>query len=384
LYTSWIAPVQSLYIHWPFCPYKCHFCPFVALAGHDSFMQQYHEALKAEIRDFVSAGVPKVPIKTIFFGGGTPSTYPDELLLDMFGTLKEVFIFAPDIEVTLEVNPGTVRIPEQLNVWQSIGITRLSIGVQSLKESVLKNLNRHQATADVLQLIQHATDYFSNISVDLILGLPEVSVAEWKDFLQQIVQWPIQHLSLYFLTVHEDTALYFRVKKKQIVLAEDSEMVDLYHWSCDLLRTAGFEQYEMSNFAKPGYACLHNQVYWERKPYKGFGLGACSFNGTQRFENEKRLPVYLEKAATGQELTTYQETLSDKQIILERLMLGLRRKKGLLVSDVGSLLTDAQLEKFCDEIVLLKQEKLLKEENGVLQLTPQGLVVENEIVIRLL
>ncbi len=204
--------VESLYIHWPFCPYKCHFCPFVALAGHDAFMERYHKALSAEIERYAREHKSSQPLQTLFFGGGTPSTYPPHLLLDMFGTLNNVFTFASDAEISLEVNPGTVT-QEKIETWKHVGINRLSIGVQSLNDGVLKRLNRHQSLADVISLFEMATPLFDNISVDMILGLPDVSVQEWKDSLLKIVQWPIKHLSLLFLTVHEDTPLYFGVKK---------------------------------------------------------------------------------------------------------------------------------------------------------------------------
>jgi len=377
------AAVQSLYIHWPFCPYKCHFCPFVAFAGRDSFMQQYHEALTAEIRTFGVQINKKFPITTIFFGGGTPSTYPDELLLDMFVTLKEVFILDTSCEITLEVNPGTVRIPEQLMWWQSLGINRLSIGVQSLNEKVLKQLNRHQSSQDVFALIEQASRFIENISVDLILGLPGVTNNEWKELLAQVVKWPIRHISLYFLMVHEDTPLYFKVHKKQVILTEDTELVELYYWSQKFLASHGFMQYEMSNFARPGYECRHNQVYWDRKSYKGFGVGACSFDGVCRFENEKRLPIYLEEAVQQKDLTRYHEQLTDKQIILEKLMLGLRRSIGVSLTSIVSLLTEKEREKFLEQIKILKHEQLVCEKDGILTLTPQGLVVENEIVVKL-
>jgi len=347
-------------------------------------MEQYHKALVAEIRKFCAGRISAQPISTIFFGGGTPSTYPDELLLDMFGTLRELFVFEPNIEITLEVNPGTVRLPDQLHMWRSLGINRLSIGVQSLKDQVLKKLNRHQTAQQVFSLIEHASELFENVSVDLILGLPEITPAEWKELITQVVAWPIKHISLYFLTVHEDTPLYFKVKKKEVVITDDAEMVDLYHWSRERLAHHGFVQYEMSNFARSGFACRHNQVYWQRLAYKGFGLGACSFDGECRFENDKRLLVYLEKAIAGQSVISYNEQLNRQQIILEHLMLGLRRAVGIDWAEFLPLLNQSERVKFQERVAVLKQEELLREVDGKLMLTPQGLVLENEIVVRLL
>ena len=170
-------------------------------------------------------------------GGGTPSTYPNTLLLDMFDTLYKGFVIDKTTEISIEVNPGTVKL-EQLTVWKEVGINRLSIGVQSLKDSALKSLNRHQSAADVEWLLGQASALFDNISVDLILGLPDVSVSDWKELLARVVSWPINHVSVYFLTVHENTPLYFKVQRNQVVLPPDDTIIDLYHWTVDLLGKA--------------------------------------------------------------------------------------------------------------------------------------------------
>lgn len=373
---------RSIYIHWPFCPYKCHFCPFVALASHDAFMGQYHDALKSEIKTFAASLQEHWELDTIFFGGGTPSTYPDDLLLDMSGTLKEVFSFGSQTEITIEVNPGTVR-PGQLPLWRDVGINRLSIGVQSMKDSVLVQLNRHQRAADVLALLENAQQLFDNISVDLILGLPGVSQDEWKELIQAVVTWPIKHVSVYFLTVHEDTPLYFKVKTGRTALPDDETMVSLFYWTRDYLEIHGLEQYEMSNFARPGYHSRHNSAYWDRVPYKAFGLGACSFDGKNRFQNEKNLLKYMEKASQGGDVTTFCESLEPRQIRLERLMLGLRRAQGVSRDVLMCDFSKREQDQFQQTIALFKQQGWLVERDNRYTLTPAGLVVENEIIARL-
>lgn len=374
---------RSLYIHWPFCPYKCHFCPFVALASHDQFMERYHKALIAEIKLFAASYKGTREIDTIFFGGGTPSTYPDDLLLDTFATLKNNFSFSKNIEVSIEVNPGTVRT-EQLALWKQLGINRLSIGVQSLKDRVLQNLNRLQSAAQVESLLAQAPEHCSNISIDLILGLPGVSEDEWKELIEKAVTWPIKHLSVYFLTVHEDTPLYFKVTTNRVTLPTDDTMVNLYEWTVEKLAEHGFERYELSNFAKPGYESRHNSVYWERTPYKAFGLGACSFDGNQRFQNEKNLMKYMEGIEKEQEVISFSETLTPDQIYLERLMLGLRRRVGVSWSDLSEHLPARKQEQCQQTIEQLKEKQLLQETDGRLLLTTAGMVVENEIIAQLL
>ena len=376
------ANTRSLYIHWPFCPYRCHYCPFVALASHDPFMERYHKALIQEIKQFGSNYTDKPPLDTIYFGGGTPSTYPDHLLIEMFDVLKTFFIFEKDIEITLEVNPGTVRF-EQLNLWKKLGINRISIGVQSLNDSVLHKLNRLQKATDVYSLLDKAPDYFDNISVDVILGLPGVSTIEWEALLATVVSWKITHISMYVLEVHDSTPLFFNVKSKKVTLPCDDVVVDTYYWSRNFLAKHGFNQYEISSFARNGKESRHNTTYWERKPYRGFGLGACSFDGTSRLQNEKNLIKYLESIEHNTYEPVFTETITKDQIYAEKIMLGLRRIKGVCWKEISTNLTDQQKNEIIARIDLLKQKKLIVEVDGSLRLTPAGLIVENEIITRL-
>jgi oxygen-independent coproporphyrinogen-3 oxidase len=373
---------SSLYIHWPFCPYKCHFCNFVAIAGHEEYMQDYHQALKKEIEQFLNARSTKMAIETIYMGGGTPSTYPLSLLLDTSGTLYKATEFLPGYEWTIEVNPGTVT-PEHFRVWRDVGINRISIGVQSLNSAALKQLNRHQSLDDVYAVVDKAHQFVSTVSVDLILGLPGVSVEQWKDALSKIIRWPIKQISMYFLMVHEATPLYFGVKKKSIQLPCDDEVVDLYHWSVNFLAQYGFAQYEISNFAQEGYESKHNKAYWQRKPFKGFGLGAFSFDGTTRTENEKNLLSYIKKVHEAEPLEIMVDILTREQVRLESLMLGLRQPSGVRLSEIVSDLQEREKETFLAALSLLHERQLVRIDQDQFLLTPQGLAVENEILATL-
>ncbi len=376
------ALTRSFYIHWPFCPYKCHFCPFVALAGQDQFMERYHKALVGEIKHFVEQCDQKIELETIYMGGGTPSTYPDHLLLDMYSTLRDTCAILPTCEVTIEVNPGTVR-NEQLAVWKRAGINRLSIGVQSLKDSVLKDLNRHQSAQDVFAVVTQASKEFDNISVDLILGLPGVSEQEWKDMVQTMVQLPIQHMSVYFLTVHEDTPLYFKVKKQMVTLPCDDALVDLYSWTVDFLALYGFARYEVSSFARDGHTSAHNSVYWMRKPYKAFGIGACSFDGQSRFQNEKNIIKYMTSREQGHDVNVFSELLTDKQAYLERVMLGIRQACGVALEDIMEGLSEDEQQRFKEQVGWLQQNGYVTQSHDRLVLTPAGLAVEHTIALQL-
>jgi oxygen-independent coproporphyrinogen-3 oxidase len=346
-------------------------------------MQAYHDALIKEIALFDSTYTGTRVLDTLFLGGGTPSTYPSDLLLDTFGILKKMYVFHDTTEVTIEVNPGTVT-QARLEAWKKAGINRLSIGVQSLNDEVLKKLNRHQKAQDVLDLMQQAPPLFDNISIDLILGLPEVTAQQWKELIATVMQWPIKHISVYFLTVHEETPLYFKVQTNRVCLPDDEYMVDLYHWTIATLAQHGFGQYELSNFAKPGYESRHNTVYWERKPYKAFGLGASSFDGSQRFTNEKSLMKYIEKVDKGHDVGVFSETVTNEQIYLERLMLGLRRKVGVPIADLIADFSAERQTEILKTVLTLKSNGLLDQQDGRYVLTPAGLVVENEVITQLL
>ena len=377
---TFLLDTKSFYIHWPFCPYRCNFCSFVAMAGHENFMEQYHMALCKELEMFSDSYAADKNLETIYIGGGTPSLYPNILVLDMFGKIRSSFNFEKSSEVTIEVNPGTVQ-KEQLSLWKELGVNRLSIGVQSLNDNVLKKLNRLQTAKDVFNLLQDAPKFYNNISIDLILGLPGVSKKEWENLLKEVITWPIKHISVYFLTVHEDTPLFFKIKTKQLSELEEDLIVEQYKNTVDFLDKNGFEQYELSNFAKKGFESKHNQVYWDRKPYKGFGLGASSFNGQSRFVNEKNLISYLKKIEQGVDLTSFSEKLTKKQVFLEKLMLGLRQRKGLSIIDLENELINKKT--FFEKIRLLEEKGLIKKRNDKLYLTLDGLSVENEIILQL-
>ena len=374
--------LEHLYIHWPFCHYKCHFCDFVAMASHQQFMQQYHDAMKQEIEMFCKNKCATYPLKTMYFGGGTPSTYPPDMLLDTFAILRRHFIFDETTEVTIEVNPGFVGV-ELLQLWKQLGINRLSIGVQSLNDQVLKSLNRHQTKSDVYALLSNASKYFDNISVDFIIGLPGINTHEWQSMIVEAMAWPIKHISMYFLMVQENTPLYFKVQTHKVTLPLDDETVDLYEWAVNILQQNGFERYEVSNFAKPGFESRHNIAYWQRKLYRGFGLGACSFNGTVRFQNTKNLGLYISKLGAQETVVEDAEILSKQQIALEKVMLGLRQRDGLSVVDYVADMGDKQQQDFCKEVDHLERAGFLQKQDGVIRLTSKGYAIENEITLRL-
>ncbi len=374
--------VTSLYIHWPFCPYKCSFCPFVAFSKFDRFMVDYQKSLLIEMHQFASDSKIKNKLKTIYIGGGTPSTWPDELLVEMFQNLVSLFSLDEIEEITIEANPGTIR-EEQLDLWKQLGITRISIGVQSLNDEVLHKLTRYQKASDVRNFMKLAGGKFESLSVDLILGLPEISDYEWKIQLEEIVTWPIQHISVYFLSIHEGTALYFNVKRDKVILPADDATVDLYHWTIEFLKTHGFIQYEISSFAKVGYESKHNRTYWSRGYYKGLGVGAWSFDGESRFQNEKKLMAYIDSQNNKETSLAYKEILTPENIRFEKIMLGLRSLEGFFIEDALEGLSDIKRTEFFEKVAMLNDQGFIIQVGDKIYLSTKALAIENEVAVAL-
>lgn len=375
---------KHLYIHWPFCSSKCYYCDFVAFEQHESFQDAYHATLCKEITTFANQLPPSDrTINTIFFGGGTPSLYPLDQLTKLFTVLRNNFDLSNTQEISLEANPADIT-EERLETWAELGINRISCGVQILDDDVLLRLNRRQRKKDVFNAMRMLPKYFSNVSMDLILGLPDVSPATWHETIKQAMSWPISHISIYFLTIHEKTPLYFKVEKGELSVPTDDVMIQTYTDTVNFLAKHGFEQYEISNFAKSGKSSIHNKAYWDRKPYKGFGIGASSFDGSIRTINENNLEKYLRSTQNADCIVPYHsETLTPEQDLLELLMLGLRQKTGIDLHRVLYSLVDSKKNKLLDNIKILKEESLINECDGRIYLTLKGMALENEVILKL-
>jgi oxygen-independent coproporphyrinogen III oxidase len=378
-----MQPIESIYIHWPFCTSKCYYCDFVALEQHSDFQDAYHEALLQEIRVYAAGLSSKPAIKTIFIGGGTPSLYPPEKLNELFGLLRDLFDLSQKTEITLEANPADIT-EDRADAWELAGINRISCGVQVLDDAVLQRLNRRQRIIDVQNAAKILPKYFSNISMDLIIGLPGVSDATWLHTIETLSEWQIQHISIYFLTVHEKTPLYFKVARGDLVLPDEDALLDLYNKTVAYVQTKGFLQYEISNFSHPGFESKHNVGYWNRVPYKGFGIGAASFDGATRTVNDKNLSRYLTNSSAGLFPPSEQETLTPQQVALERLMLNLRQANGMLLHDMIYCLGKDREKTLTESLLKMQEAGLLRIDNERVKLTLQGMILENEVVLQLI
>ena len=285
----------SLYIHIPFCATKCSYCSFNTYANIQHLLPAYLDALKAELRLWGEAlGKPRV--KTIFFGGGTPSLLKSKEVESVLRECYDSFSVDPGAEITAEANPDDIRGSKPANL-RSAGVNRLSIGVQSLMDRHLAALTRRHTVQDALAAYSHARKAgFDNINLDFIYGLPRQSLDEWHETLRQAVSLAPEHLSLYALTVDEGTPLHKEVHLTRSVPEPDPDLAaDMYELAEEVLGAAGYGHYEISNWAKPGCEALHNLTYWRNQPYLGVGPGAHSYLGGYRFHDILSPAKYIQE-----------------------------------------------------------------------------------------
>ncbi|HBS48471.1 TPA: hypothetical protein DEO28_01045 [Candidatus Dependentiae bacterium] len=387
---------KSIYIHYPFCIHKCTYCDFLSFEKHDSFAQQYHNALCNEITSFSSLFTDSQDhqkIKTIYIGGGTPSIYPKDLFADMVKLIDQKFDISNLEEFTIEANPHGLT-EDRVKLWKDLGINRVSLGVQILNDQVLAEYNRFQTRSDVLHSIDIVSKHFDNITVDLILGFSQISQKEWMANLQEVVTWPIKHISIYLLTIYENTQLFYKIKNKELEPKSDEELIDTFEKTIDFLKANGFLQYEISNFAKKGFESKHNLVYWDRESYVGLGLGAASFDGESRSTNLKNLQKYLQlykipldfryKNEIPFQFYSFTEELDEKKKKNEKMMLGLRKTSGVELRDMVYFLSMDDQAVMLKKINFLKELGLIHQQGQKISLTFKGMMLEEEIILTLM
>ena len=343
-------------------------------------------ALLKEIRQpfFPKEVIPERSISTIYFGGGTPSILGREELAAVLLAIRQHFEVAADAEITLEANPDDIS-QSKLYDWKILGINRLSIGIQSFAESDLRWMNRaHNATQAIecIRLSQQAG--FQQLSIDLIFGLPHLTTHEWEQNLEKAFQLQIPHLSCYALTVEEKTALHYFIKKGKVPAISDAHQAQQFQVLMQRMQAQGYEQYEISNFAKPGNRSRHNSSYWKGMPYFGFGPSAHSFDGANtRWWNVANNSFYIQQFAKGAPAFEY-ETLSPLQHINETIMTQLRLIEGLPLDEAtqtigGHSLTASQWETFTKKVHEYTQTEWLSNSAGHIVLTPTGKLYADHI-----
>jgi len=387
-------PGLGLYLHIPFCTSKCGYCDFNSYEGLDHMVPDYTPALVHEMELWAPAA-RKYRVDTIFFGGGTPSlTSIDDMTL-LASKLRELFDISPTVEWTLEANP-TELTGEHLAGLRETGVNRLSMGVQSMHEDELKLLERQHSPERVAQAVRDARAAgFDNMNLDLIFGLIGQPLERWQETLEQVLEFNPEHLSCYALTVEPGTALYYQVQKGMLAEPDPDVAADQYEWTRARLAQAGYGQYEISNWAKPGHECQHNLIYWRSEPYLGMGAGAHSFFAGRRMANvdapnryeEAVNASYEEKLATGRaELrqVTSGETPDEATMRADMMITGLRLLEGVSTSGFAERFGVTVDEAFGPALQRHEGLGLLERTSERVRLTDRGLLLANEVFVDLL
>lgn len=360
----------GLYIHLPFCRAHCAYCPFV-VSTDDALQGAYIEALMKEIHH---RGHREHRVDTVFFGGGTPSHTAPAHLERIGGALRANFTIEKDAEFSIEANPEDVT-PDAIASWRSIGVNRLSIGVQSFHDAELAPIGRVHGSQRARDAIRDAINSGVRTSIDLILGLPNQTADSFRSSLDEAIGSGVGHISIYMLDLDEDTALKRRVAQGVVALPSDEDIASLYVGMVDTLHRAGFSQYEISNFARCGEESKHNLRYWRRQHYHGFGVGAHSFLGERRFANTRDLRRYVD----GNFAPEFSEELTEIERRHESAFLQLRQTVGINCDELLRLCG----EEAVGWIEIGVNEGWLRREGGRVAFTPAGFLVSSELISQL-
>ncbi len=372
-----MADKLGIYIHIPFCRSKCDYCDFYSLAGRDDRMDQYQKALLSHIKETAPLA-QDFPVDTIYIGGGTPSYYGAKRLKELLGVIRNLYKVEKDAEVTVECNPDSVDV-KSLKILRKAGVNRLSMGMQSANACELERIHRIHTPQQVNEAATAARKAgFTNLSLDLIYGLPGQTMDSWKDTVEHALSLIPQHLSCYGLKVEEGTPLAARVAQGE-VLPDDDQQADLYLWTVGRLERAGYPQYEISNFAKPGFASRHNLRYWLTQPYIGFGPGAHSDFGGRRYSFVRDLDAYIQGVLQGGDIIDESEIIPKRERCGEYLMLRLRTVQGINEQEYRSTYfmdfapLQARLEQF-------RTQGWAEQTDGRWHFTPKGFLLSNQLI----
>jgi oxygen-independent coproporphyrinogen-3 oxidase len=364
----------AVYVHLPFCPYICPYCDFAKWPYAADRAADYLAALEAEI-----AAAPAVRGTTVFFGGGTPNTYAAATIARLIEGVRARFGLAADAEISCEINPDLERCNE-LDALRDAGITRLSIGVQSFDRAELRVLGRRHDAADVATVVDRARRAgFRNVSIDLMFGVPGQTDASWSDSLDRAFALGIDHLSTYGLTIEDGTPYARWFEREPGAFFDDEREARLYARAIERAAAAGFEHYEISNFARPGYRCAHNENYWRNGSYLGLGVGAASYLEGVRSTNTRDLDEYCRAALAGSVIPGEREKLVGDERTGEATMLALRTLEGV---DVGEFQRRYDIDfhqRYGSVIAELTAAGMLRSSAERVQLTERGRFLANDV-----
>lgn len=377
----------GIYVHIPFCKQKCYYCDFKSYANKEELIEKYIKWLKYEIKevgegnklDYENDLDELVTVKTIYIGGGTPSYLDSKYIKEIIEEIRENFKLADKVEITIEVNPGTVNKTKLLDYINS-GINRISIGLQSTDNELLKRIGRIHKYEDFLQTYNMAREVgFKNINVDLMIALPGQTIAKLEKGLKQVIDLQPEHISLYSLIIEDGTKIEKMLKNNEITLPDENIERKMYWETKKVLEEAGYIHYEISNFAKEGYKSEHNWNCWSQKEYMGFGVAAHSYTNDVRFSNIDSIEEYIENYEQGNvtDNFVFHEKQTQSSKMKEYMMLGLRKIEGISIQEFKNKFVGNPLYIYRKELQKLVEEELIEIELDKIKLTKKGLDFAN-------
>ena len=369
---------RGIYVHIPFCKSKCIYCDFNSFAKKDECIEPYIKALIKEIEEYAKEN-KDILVKSIFIGGGTPSYINEKYIKKILDTIKQNFEIINNAEITIEVNPGTVN-KRKLETYYKSGINRLSIGLQSTNDKLLKLIGRVHDFEDFLETIRMAQLVgFSNINADCMIGLPTQNIYDVEDTLNVLINLRLTHISVYSLIVEPNTPLENKINSGELKLPDEEMERYMYWFAKRKLEENGYLHYEISNFARPLFRCKHNLDCWNQKEYKGFGISASSYENGVRFTNTPSIDTYIKNIENEKFKDNYIiEEKQDKEAMMkEYMILGLRKIMGVNINDFIKKFEISPLYKFNKEITKLIREGLIEANEHSIRLSKKGLDLAN-------
>lgn len=377
----------GIYIHIPFCKKKCYYCDFCSYEGKDSYIPRYIKCLKQEMKEVGQANQQDVLdgkdrpflVNTIYIGGGTPSLLNSEYIVKILQTIKENYKVNEQPEITIEVNPGTVTL-EKLQDYFENGINRISIGLQSTYDTLLKQLGRIHTYQEFLDTYYLARQVgFENINIDLMLGLPNQTLQEIQNSVEEVIGLEPEHISVYSLIIEEGTKLEKQIQVGELTLPDEVLEREMYWKTKQLLEQNGYIHYEISNFAKEGYQSKHNSNCWEQKGYIGFGAGAHSYTNRIRYSNIESVEDYIKNYEEGriENNFVFHEKQNQEAVQKEFMLLGLRKIQGISIQEFKSQFVANPIYLYHEQLERLTNNQLVEIDGNRIKLTKKGVDLAN-------
>lgn len=373
---------RALYIHIPFCTNKCHYCDFTSYVLKGQPVDDYLDALEREMERTISV-LPPEQIDTVFVGGGTPTVLTPPQMERFLAAVRKHFPLSPDVEFSMEANPGTTDA-DKLAAMYAGGVNRISFGVQSFNNTLLERIGRIHNVEDVYRSLENARAAgFTNLSIDLMFGLPGQTVELLADSVQKALALELPHYSLYSLKVEENTLFHKLYERNELPLPTEDEDLNMYLLLIEQLKAGGYQHYEISNFARPGYESKHNSTYWRNEPYYGLGAGAHGYANRERHVNIKGVQPYID--ATLSRLPRLDtETISELEAMEDFMMVGLRLLDGIRTADFTRQFDGKMLGSYFGPIIDKHlndglMERLADERGAGYRLTDKGVLLGNEV-----